>query len=605
MDELAARTGRRYGLVDYHGAPDADRVDRRDGLGRRRGRGDRRHARRRRREGRDAPRSACSSRSPPSRSSPPCRRPSDRSRSSTGPRSRARSASRSTSRSSRRSPRRWTATTPPFATAPRVIGGRYGLSSKEMTPSMIKPIFDELARGAAEAPLHGRHLRRRDAPQPADRRRRSGRRARPARSRRCSSASARTARSAPTRRRSRSSARAPTCSPRATSSTTPRSRARSRCRTCASGREPIRSTYLVEDADFVACHQFGLLGKTKVLEHAKHGRDVPAQRAVRPRRGLGAPARRRPAAARRQGDRLLGHRRRSPSPTRPGWAAGSTPSCSRASSSSPGVLPADEAIARIKAFVEKTYAKRGEAVVARNFAAIDRSLERLAPRRRWAASPTAGRRRRRSPDDVPGLRRPGHVAADGRRRRPAAGQRAAGRRHLPDRHGEVREAGDRPEDPDLGPVDLHRLRQVRDGLPARDDPDEGLPDGRGRAARRPTSCTRSSGRATSPDHRLTIQVAPDDCTGCGVCVDVCPAKSKTDSSHKAINMEPVAEHRDVERARWDFFQSIPPLDREPAAPRHGQGLARSSSRCSSSRAPAAAAARRRTSGSSASCSATG
>ena len=64
-----------------------------------------------------------------------------------------------------------------------------------------------------------------------------------------------------------------------------------------------------------------------------------------------------------------------------------------------------------------------------------------------------------------------------------------------------------------------------------------------------------------PGHRLTIQVAPDDCTGCGVCVDVCPAKSKTDSSHKAINMEPVADHRDVERERWDFFQSIPRLDR--------------------------------------------
>ena len=65
-----------------------------------------------------------------------------------------------------------------------------------------------------------------------------------------------------------------------------------------------------------------------------------------------------------------------------------------------------------------------------------------------------------------------------------------------------------------------------------------------------------------PQHRLTIQVAPDDCTGCGVCVDVCPAKSKTDSSHKAINMEPVADHRDVERERWDFFQSIPRLDRD-------------------------------------------
>jgi len=64
-----------------------------------------------------------------------------------------------------------------------------------------------------------------------------------------------------------------------------------------------------------------------------------------------------------------------------------------------------------------------------------------------------------------------------------------------------------------------------------------------------------------PGHRLTIQVAPDDCTGCGVCVDVCPAKSKTDVSHKSINMEPIADHRDVERERWDFFQSVAPLDR--------------------------------------------
>ena len=64
------------------------------------------------------------------------------------------------------------------------------------------------------------------------------------------------------------------------------------------------------------------------------------------------------------------------------------------------------------------------------------------------------------------------------------------------------------------------------------------------------------------DHRLTIQVAPDDCTGCGVCVEVCPAKDKTEIRHKAINMEPVElDHRDDERPRWDFFQSIAPLDR--------------------------------------------
>ena len=63
-------------------------------------------------------------------------------------------------------------------------------------------------------------------------------------------------------------------------------------------------------------------------------------------------------------------------------------------------------------------------------------------------------------------------------------------------------------------------------------------------------------------YRLSIQVAPDDCTGCGVCVDVCPAKSKTEVRHKAINMEPVLEHRDTERRRWDYFQSIPPLARD-------------------------------------------
>ena len=63
-------------------------------------------------------------------------------------------------------------------------------------------------------------------------------------------------------------------------------------------------------------------------------------------------------------------------------------------------------------------------------------------------------------------------------------------------------------------------------------------------------------------YHLTIQVAPDDCTGCGVCVDVCPAKSKTEIGHKAINMEPVAAHRDLERRRWDHFLTIPHLDRD-------------------------------------------
>ncbi len=60
---------------------------------------------------------------------------------------------------------------------------------------------------------------------------------------------------------------------------------------------------------------------------------------------------------------------------------------------------------------------------------------------------------------------------------------------------------------------------------------------------------------------LTIQVAPDDCTGCGVCVDICPAKSKEEVKHKAINMEPKDDHLVVERERFDAFLSIPDPDR--------------------------------------------
>jgi pyruvate-ferredoxin/flavodoxin oxidoreductase len=64
-----------------------------------------------------------------------------------------------------------------------------------------------------------------------------------------------------------------------------------------------------------------------------------------------------------------------------------------------------------------------------------------------------------------------------------------------------------------------------------------------------------------PGWKMTIQVAPDDCTGCGVCVDVCPAKDKERVKHKAIDMEPKVNHWDRERANWDFFLGIPEADR--------------------------------------------
>jgi pyruvate-ferredoxin/flavodoxin oxidoreductase len=68
--------------------------------------------------------------------------------------------------------------------------------------------------------------------------------------------------------------------------------------------------------------------------------------------------------------------------------------------------------------------------------------------------------------------------------------------------------------------------------------------------------------------RYTLQVAPEDCTGCGVCVEVCPAKSKSDAGHKAINMAAQAPLREPERENWEFFLGLPEVDRSKLS--HGQ-----------------------------------
>ncbi|NLX96105.1 MAG: pyruvate:ferredoxin (flavodoxin) oxidoreductase [Rhodopirellula sp.] len=64
-----------------------------------------------------------------------------------------------------------------------------------------------------------------------------------------------------------------------------------------------------------------------------------------------------------------------------------------------------------------------------------------------------------------------------------------------------------------------------------------------------------------PGWKVTLQVAPEDCTGCGVCVNVCPAKDKSQPKHKAIDMLPMLEHVDAEMANWEFFLNLPDVDR--------------------------------------------
>lgn len=68
--------------------------------------------------------------------------------------------------------------------------------------------------------------------------------------------------------------------------------------------------------------------------------------------------------------------------------------------------------------------------------------------------------------------------------------------------------------------------------------------------------------------KFTLQVAPEDCTGCGLCVEVCPVRNKSEARLKAINMQPQAPLRDTERENWNFFLSLPELDRRRISLEH-------------------------------------
>jgi pyruvate-ferredoxin/flavodoxin oxidoreductase len=447
--------------------------------------------------------------------------------------------------------------TAPFAEMPRVIGGRYGLSSKEVTPSMIKPIFDE---AAAERPKRHftvgiyddvTHL---SLPIDAD-----FRHPRPASEVQAMFIGL----------GSDGTVGANKASVKIIGDGTDQSvqgyfvydSKKSGSVTVSHlrfGPEPIRSTYLIDEADFVACHQFGLLTKVDALASAKHGATFLLNSPYGPDEVW---------------DRLpTDVQRKMVEKDVDLWIIDAFAVAQEVGMGTrintvmqpcffqlAGVLPPDEAIARIKDSVTKTYAKRGEAVVARNFAAIDRSLERL-------VHVSLG---------VPGPARitTGPAEADPREFvRNITSALIAGQ-------GDLLPVSALPVDGTF-PTGTTRYekRAIAQEIPIW-DPSICIDCGKC-AMVCPHATIRmkvfpADAVADAPDgflhkafkarevenHRLTIQVAPDDCTGCGVCVDVCPAKSKSEIGHKAINMAPVEEHRDRERPNWDFFQSIAPLDR--------------------------------------------
>ena len=326
------------------------------------------------------------------------------------------------------------------------------------------------------------------------------------------------------------------------------------------GPEPIRSTYLIDDADFVACHQFGLLEKMKLLEYARPGATFLLNS---------------PWSAEQVWDRLpIEVQSELIAKHIDFWVIDAHRVAREAQMGNrintvmqpcffalAGVLPAEDAIGHIKAAVSKTYGTRGQAIVERNFAAIDASLAALQRVEVPAVATATARRQHTIPDDAPEFvkRVTALLMAGDGDLLPVSALPVDG--VFPTGTAKYEKRSIAQEIPIFDPeicIDCGRCAAVCPHATIRMkvyDPEElaGAPDGFRSKAFRSKDVSGMS---------MTIQVAPDDCTGCGVCVDVCPAKSKSEVRHKAINMEPAAAHRETERRSWEFFLALPEIDRD-------------------------------------------
>jgi pyruvate-ferredoxin/flavodoxin oxidoreductase len=225
-----------------------------------------------------------------------------------------------------------------------------------------------------------------------------------------------------------------------------------------------------------------------------------------------------------------------------------------------GVLPREEAIAQIKYTIQKTYGKRGETVVNKNNEAVDQSLANLHQVKVPAQVTSKINRRAAVPNEAPTFVRDvlGKMIVFEGDDIPVSGMPVDGTFPTGTTRWEKRNISlDIPVwEPDLCiqcgkcvfvcPHAVIRHKVFDSGLlknaPA-------------------TYKSMDSKFKEFPGMKYTVQVAPEDCTGCTLCVETCPVKDKTQVGRKAINMAPQPPLRETEAANWEFFLSLPEADR--------------------------------------------
>jgi len=225
-----------------------------------------------------------------------------------------------------------------------------------------------------------------------------------------------------------------------------------------------------------------------------------------------------------------------------------------------GVLPKGEAIDAIKYSIKKTYGRKGEEVVQKNVKAVDNTLENL-------FEVPVTQKLNGTGDFIPPILPTAPYFV-----RETLGKLAAGR-------GDELPVSAFPLDGTFPTgTAQYEKRNLALEIPVWD---EGIciqcmkcvvicPHATIRAKVCPPEqlagapATFKSAAARAPEwkgQRFLLQVAPEDCTGCSLCVEVCPARNKSETKLKALNLRPQPPLRAAERENWDFFLSVPEMDR--------------------------------------------
>ncbi len=331
------------------------------------------------------------------------------------------------------------------------------------------------------------------------------------------------------------------------------------------GPKPIRSPYLISQAQFVAVHQFNFLEKYDVLKFAMPG-GVFLLNSIYPADQVWnyLPVETQQAIiAKKLRFYVIDAYEVAKNTGMGGRINTIMQTCFFAIS---GVLPREQAIAEIKKSIKKTYGKRGQAVIDQNYEAVNQTLANMYEVSVPETATSSLSRRPAVPADAPVFVKDvlaKMIAGEGDML-PVSAMPVDGTYPSATTRWEKRNiALEIPVwEPDLCiqcgkcvfvcPHAVIRHKVFEAGLLA-DAPE--------------TYKSMDAKFKEFPGMKYTVQVAPEDCTGCGLCIEVCPAKDKTQVGRKAINMADQLPLRESEAKNWDYFFNLPEVDRAAMSPR--------------------------------------